>query len=247
MFKYSSSKLDVTFVPVHRDNYAYILHTECGTVGVVDPGEATPVIKALADMGLGPDYIFVTHHHWDHADGVAELKAHYPSCKVVAPETEENKIAVVDVPVKNNEVLNFGGQHVRAIATPGHTLGSICYYFGEGQAVFTGDTLFSLSCGRLFEGTVEQMFTSFEKLKALPDETLVYCGHEYTRSCAGFCLRLDPENEDLKERIAQVKDLRAKGLPSLPSTIGIEKKTNVFMMAKSARDFAALRQRKNRS
>ncbi|MCK5384103.1 MAG: hydroxyacylglutathione hydrolase [Alphaproteobacteria bacterium] len=245
MITYSSSDMDVTFVPVHQDNYAFILRTKCGVVGVVDPGEATPVIRALKKMELEPDYIFVTHHHWDHADGVAELKTHYLSCKVVAPDAEKHKIAAVDIPLKDGGVLEFGSQHVRTIATPGHTLGSLCYYFEEGNTVFTGDTLFSLSCGHLFEGTVEQMFSSFEKLKALPDETLVYCGHEYTRSCAGFCLRVDPENEDLKERIAQVKDLRDKGFPSLPSTIGMEKKTNVFFMAKNVGEFAALLRKKN--
>ena len=242
---YSCSELDVTFVPVHRDNYAYILHSSSGMVGVVDPGESVPVIRALATMELEPDYVFVTHHHWDHADGVAEMKAHFPSCQVVAPEAEKNKIAVVDIPLKDNDVLKFGAQKMRAIATPGHTLGHLCYYFEEGQTVFTGDTLFSMSCGRLFEGTVEQMFASFKKLKALPDETLVFCAHEYTRSSAGFCLRINPENAHLKKRIDQVKELRSRGLPSLPSTIGMEKNTNVFMMAKNVKEFATLRRKKD--
>ncbi len=240
----AASLLKVSFVPVYRDNYAYILQTKCGAIGVVDPGEAEPVIHTLDDMGLVPDYIFVTHYHWDHADGVAELKSYYPSAKVIAPDIEKQKIDIVDVPVRHNQILAFGKQRVRVIATPGHTLGSTCYYFEEGKAVFTGDTLFSLSCGGLFEGTPEQMYSSFEKLKALPDETLLYCGHEYTRASAGFCLRVDPNNSDLKARIEQVKDLCNKGLPTLPSTIGMEKKTNVFMRLNSAKEYRELRQRK---
>jgi hydroxyacylglutathione hydrolase len=240
----SSSNLKVTFVPVYRDNYAYILSTDSGAVGVVDPGEAQPVISALENMGLEPDAIFVTHYHWDHADGVAELKAYYPSSKVIAPDIEKHKIDFVDIPLKNNDTYMFGGQRVRAISTPGHTLGSMCYYFENGSTVFTGDTLFSLSCGGLFEGTPEQMYSSFEKLKALPDETLVYCGHEYTRASAGFCLRVDPNNKALQERIAQVKKLSAIGAPTLPSTIGLEKKTNAFLRVNSAKEYTALRHKK---
>ncbi len=244
MTESSSSNLDVTFVPVYRDNYAYILRSDDGAVGVVDPGEAQPVISALENMGVEPDTIFVTHYHWDHADGVAELKAQYPSSKVVAPNIEKQKIDAVDVPLKDKDIHMFGRQRVRALSTPGHTLGSMCYYFEEGKTVFTGDTLFSLSCGGLFEGTPKQMFSSFKKLKALPDETLLYCGHEYTRASAGFCLRVDPNNEVLKQRIAQVKKLRARGAPTLPSTIGLEKKTNAFLRANSAKEYMALRHRK---
>lgn len=238
----TQSHFDVSFVPVYRDNYAYILRSG-DTVGIVDPGEAQPVISALEQMGLEPDTIFVTHYHWDHADGVAELKARYPSAQVVAPDIEKQKIDVVDTPLKNNALYMFGNQRVRALSTPGHTLGSMCFYF-EGKAVFTGDTLFSLSCGGLFEGTPEQMYSSFEKLKALPDETLVYCGHEYTRASSGFCLRVDPDNKDLHERIAQVKKLRARGEPTLPSTIGLEKKTNPFLRVNSIKEYMALRHRK---
>jgi len=240
----SSSKLNVTLVPVYRDNYAFIVRTNCGAVGVIDPGEALPVVSALKNLKLDLDTIFITHHHWDHTDGIAELKAHYPSCKVIAPDAEKHQILAVDTPLKDNDVFKFGSQRVRVITTPGHTLGSVCYYFEDGKAVFTGDTLFSLSCGGLFEGTPKQMFTSFKKLKSLPDETLVYCGHEYTRASAGFCLRIDPNNKDLKKRIAQVKTLRKKGLPTLPSTIGLEKKTNVFLRINSAKEYTALRRRK---
>lgn len=244
MITHSTNNIDVTFVPVYRDNYAYILKSNCGAVGVVDPGEAAPLVNALEKMDLNPDFIFVTHHHWDHANGVAELKAHFPLSKVVASHIEKNKIDCVDIALRDNDTIDFGQEKIRGIITPGHTNGSICYYFQKSSSVFTGDTLFSLSCGGLFEGTAAQMFRSFEKLKALPGETLVFCGHEYTRACAGFCLRMQPKNKDLIKRIEEVKDLRAKNMPSLPSTIDKEKKTNVFMMAKTAKEFADLGRKK---
>lgn len=238
--------IDVTLVPVFQDNYAFIIVCkDSGSVGILDPGEAAPIIRVLDSKGLTPDYIFVTHHHWDHVDGLELLKAHYPKCKVVAPDREKNKIAFAEIPLKNNAVLKFGKERVHAIETPGHTLGSMCYYFETSRSVFTGDTLFSLGCGRIFEGTSPQMFKSFQKLKALPSKTLVYPGHEYTRANAGFCLRIEPNNKDLKAYIKKVKALREKKLPTLPSTIEIEEKTNVFMRAKNAKAFALLRQKKN--
>ena len=151
----------------------------------------------------------------------------------------------MNIALKDSETFNIGKEEIRAITTPGHTLGSTCYYFPKAGTVFTGDTLFSLGCGRIFEGTPTQMFDSFEKLKSLPDDTKVYCGHEYTRGNAGFCLSVDPNNKDLRERIVQVKALRSEGKPTLPSTIGLEKKTNVFMRTNSPEEFASLRHKKD--
>lgn len=236
--------IDIQIVPVLEDNYSYILRSPCGAVAVVDPGAEEPVIRALEDRGLGLDYILNTHHHWDHVNGNLMLKNRY-GAQIVAPLRELGKIKNVDITLNDGDFFTLGEERARIIETAGHTLGGICYYFVESSAIFTGDTLFSLGCGRLFEGSAHDMFQSFEKLKALPDDTNVYCGHEYTMSNAAFCIAEEPENEALKARIEHVKALHDAGKPSIPSLIGLEKQTNVFMKAQSAEEFAALRQRKD--
>ncbi|MFP4097560.1 MAG: hydroxyacylglutathione hydrolase [Alphaproteobacteria bacterium] len=245
-FSSDQDTLDVHFVPVLKDNYAFIIRSFCGAVGVIDAGESVPIIERLEEIRESPSYIFITHHHWDHTDGLEALKQRYPECQVIVPDLEKHKIAVADGTLKDQDVFSFGAQRVRALSTPGHSVGSMCYYFEDSGVVFTGDTLFSLGCGRVFEGTPEQMYHSLQKLKALPDDTLVYCAHEYTRGAAGFCLSVDSHNQALLERIEQVKVLRENGLPSLPSTIGLEKKTNVFLRAKSAEEFARVRHKKDK-
>ncbi|MGN7438172.1 MAG: hydroxyacylglutathione hydrolase [Alcanivorax sp.] len=238
--------ITVEIIPIieTNQNYAYLIQTDCGKVAVLDPGEADPIIDILEQKNITPDYILITHHHWDHVNGIPKIKKKY-DCPVVIPKAEESKIKYGDITLNDGDVFELGEEKAHIILTPGHTAGGICYYFPDSNIVFTGDTLFSLGCGRLFEGTAEDMFTSFEKLKKLPDGTLVYCGHEYTRANAGFCLSVAPDNAALKQRIAEVKTLRAENKPTLPTTIGIEKKTNVFMQTKTAQEFGDLRRKKD--
>lgn len=235
--------LSVRIIPILKDNYAYIIQSG-DIVGVVDPGEAAPIISFLEKKGLRPDYVLNTHHHGDHVAGNDEILKRY-GAELVAPAAEASKIGGVDLALSEGDVFTFGDRTARILETPGHTLGGICYYFEQDKVLFSGDTLFSLGCGRLFEGTAEDMFTSFSKLKALPDDVLVYPGHEYTQSNAGFCLHVDPENEALHRRIREVDALRQAGQPSIPVILGNEKETNVFLKAKSAEEFAALRIQKD--
>ncbi|MGH1403469.1 MAG: hydroxyacylglutathione hydrolase [Alphaproteobacteria bacterium] len=237
-------KIDI--IPVYSDNYAYLIQTPDGTTAVIDPGEAEPVIDVLDQRGLTLNYILNTHHHWDHVDGNPALRKRY-DLQVVAPAKEVKKVGHVDIPLHDEDVFTLGDQKIHIIETPGHTIGGICFYFPASQVVFTGDSVFSMGCGRLFEGTAADMFASFQKIKSLPDDTLIYCGHEYTKGNAGFCLSQDKNNPDLKKRIEEIKQLRAQNLPTIPISLSIEKKTNIFMKAKSADEFAALRKKKDRS
>ncbi len=235
-------KIDI--IPILKDNYAYLLKSNCGKVAVIDPGEASPIINILNKLDLNLDFILNTHHHWDHTDGNEELKHKY-GAQIVAPAKEAHLINGIDITVTEGDTFTLGTEKAQIIETIGHTQGGVCFYFKDSAAIFTGDTLFSLGCGRIFEGTAQDMFNGFQKLKSLPDDTRVYCGHEYTRGNAGFCLANDRDNEDLKKRIEQVKILRSEGKPTIPTTIGMEQKTNIFMKAKSAEEFAALRIKKD--
>ncbi len=235
--------LSIQILPILNDNYAYLLRSG-DMVGVVDPGEAEPVIAALQNQGLSLDYVLNTHHHGDHVAGNRALIKHY-GAQLVAPAAEASKIGRVDVTLSEGDIFEFGNTKAHIIETPGHTLGGICFYFKEDKALLSGDTLFSLGCGRLFEGTPEDMFRSFEKLNALPDDVLVYCGHEYTQSNAAFCLHVDPDNETLQKRATEIDSLREDGQATIPISLGIEKQTNSFLKAKSADEFAALRKLKD--
>ena len=236
----------VTLIPVHKDNYCYLLKGDDGFVGVVDPGEAGPVIAALETKGLKPDVIFVTHHHWDHIDGIGGLLK-WHSCPVAGPASETARIPQMDILLDEDSDFKFGGEALHVLKTPGHTRGAICLHFPKSGLLFTGDTLFSLGCGRLFEGTPEQMWNSLQKIAALPDDTQIYCGHEYTQANAEFCLGIEPDNEALQERAGQVRVLRDQGKPTLPVSLKTEKETNVFLRAGSAVRFAELRALKDHS
>jgi hydroxyacylglutathione hydrolase len=233
--------ITVTLIPILKDNYAYLLEGG-GQVAVLDPGEAAPVIDAIQKKKGRLDYILNTHHHGDHIAGNAELKLKY-GAKIVAPG-HETRISS-DYPVREGDDFSFGGEKAEIFETPGHTRGHICFYFPKSKIVFTGDTLFLMGCGRLFEGSAEQMWGSLAKITALPDDTQIYCGHEYTQSNGKFSLTVEPKNIDLIERVAEVDVLRAAGQPTIPAALGLEKKTNVFLRAGSAARFAEIRSLKD--
>lgn len=237
--------IDVTIIPILNDNYSYLIKS-AGKTAIIDPGEAKPVIDYLEEHDLHLDYILNTHHHGDHISGNAALKDKYGAI-IAGPKSESHKIAALDQHLTEADQFIFGDESAQIIETPGHTLGHICFYFAESKILFSGDTLFSMGCGRLFEGTPEQMWDSLEKINALPDETMIYCGHEYTASNGAFCLTQEPDNHALKERMAQVKALRANNEPTVPVSLATEKETNVFLRAKNATHFAELRSLKDNS
>lgn len=232
-------------VPIFKDNYAYIIPASDHETIVIDPGEAESVIEALESMARKATHIINTHHHWDHKNGNPQLAQKY-GCEVFAPEKERDNIPHITYGFKDGETLEIGNIHLQVIETPGHTMGGCCLYDADNACVYTGDTLFIMGCGRLFEGTPRDMWNSFQKLKALPDETKVYCGHEYTLANAAFCMRVEPENKALKARYAELKELRRAKQPTVPSTIQDEKETNLFFNAPSAQDFALLRALKDK-
>ncbi|HXM71063.1 MAG TPA: hydroxyacylglutathione hydrolase, partial [Thermoanaerobaculia bacterium] len=199
-------------------------------VGVVDPSEAAPVEAALSARGWTLTHILNTHHHWDHTGGNPALKA-ATGAVVVGPKADRERIPAIDVAVDEGESYKLGQAEAQILFIPGHTRGHIAFWFPESKAVFCGDTLFAIGCGRTFEGTAAQMWNSLGKLKALPADTRVYCGHEYTQANARFALTVEPQNAALKSRARAVDAARAKGQPTIPSTIGEERATNPFFRA----------------
>ncbi|MCI4660476.1 MAG: hydroxyacylglutathione hydrolase [Neomegalonema sp.] len=227
----SAAALEVELVPILQDNYAYVItDVETGTVGVVDPGEASAIEAALRDMDLTPDWILLTHHHHDHINGAARLAESY-GAKIAGAKADAARLPKLDAALIAGEDWSFGAQIVEIIDTPGHTVGHIAYHFEGAKVLFSGDTLFAMGCGRLFEGTALQMWQSLRKLAALPPETSVYCGHEYTLSNAAFAKTIEPNNPALIDRVAEVEALRGEGLPTIPTTIGRELATNPFIRA----------------
>ncbi|KAK4421585.1 putative hydroxyacylglutathione hydrolase 2, chloroplastic [Sesamum alatum] len=228
-----SSSLQIELVPCLRDNYAYLLHdVDTGTVGVVDPSEAVPVIDALNRKNWNLNYILNTHHHYDHTGGNMDLKERY-GAKVIGSGLDKERIPGIDIVLNDGDKWMFASHEVLVMATPGHTRGHISFYFPGSKSIFTGDTLFSLSCGKLFEGTPMQMLSSLRKITSLPDDTNVYCGHEYTLSNSKFALSIEPGNEDLQSYASQVAHLRHKGLPTIPTSLGKEKLCNPFLRTSS--------------
>lgn len=221
--------LEVHMFPCLNDNYGFLVHDPAADVtAVIDTPEVAPINAALVEKGWRLTHILNTHHHFDHAGGNEALKARW-HCTVVGAANDAQRIPGIDVGVADGERLEFGSTSALVLEVPGHTRGHIAYYFEEDGIAFVGDTLFALGCGRLFEGTPSQMWTSLQKLMALPDDTVVYCAHEYTQSNAAFALSVEPGNEALLARSAQIDRLRARGLPTVPTTIGLEKATNPFL------------------
>lgn len=221
----------ISIIPCLDDNYSYLVHNEKeGIVAVVDPSESGPVERRIKDLGLGLDYILNTHHHHDHVGGNLSLKETF-GAKVVGPAADRARIPGLDVALAGGDVWSDLGEDVCVFDTPGHTVGHAVFYMPESSALFAGDTLFSLGCGRLFEGTPHEMLKSLQLICELPPETLVYCGHEYTESNVRFAVHVDPDNMDLKRRVEQVREQRAAGQPTVPTTLETEMKTNPFLRA----------------
>lgn len=236
--------IKVTILPILEDNYAYLIQEENGKTAIIDAGEALPVIDYLEKHHIKLDYIFSTHHHWDHVNGNQELSQKY-SAPIYVPENDARKIKHFDYILKDNEIFSFGSEEITIIKTSGHTLGGVCLWLKKSKILFTGDTLFSLGCGRLFEGTAKDLFLSFQKIASLPEDTLIYCGHEYTLMNGSFCASITPDNEALFNRIENSKKLRQQNKPTIPIDLKTEKETNVFFKAKTPEEFLYLRELRN--
>lgn len=227
------------------DNFVFaILDPSQKEVFLVDPSVGVPVLKTCLAREWRVGAILNTHHHWDHVGGNGEIQS-ASQCPVIGYEGDRGRIPGMTHPVKEGEVFSVGPFRARALFIPGHTLGHIAYYFEKPGALFCGDTLFSLGCGRLFEGTAEQMFHSLRQLAALPPETKVYCGHEYTLANARFALSLDPQSSSQKENYATLEKKLLEEGATVPSTIGYELEWNPFLRCKTPWEFAELRKRKD--
>ncbi len=228
-------------IPMLSDNYSWLLtDSVSGKIGIVDPAEAEPAIAAIEAAGGKLDTIFITHHHGDHIGGVAALVERYHPV-VVGNAADAHRLPKLDVAVQEGDLVEFGAVKARVIDTPGHTVGHIAYYFADGGILLPGDTLFSLGCGRLFEGSAADMFASMAKFADLPDATLVCAGHEYTQSNAKFALSVDGGNADLVKRAEEISALRAAGKATLPVSLGTERATNPFLRAPNAEALGRLR------
>jgi hydroxyacylglutathione hydrolase len=233
-------------VPILSDNYAWLLTEDSsGAVAIVDPADADACIAAIEQAGRRLDLILLTHHHADHVAGTDAVRARF-GCEVVGAAADAYRLPRLDRAVREGDTVPFGAARADVIETPGHTVGHISFYFADGGILICGDTLFSLGCGRLLEGTAADMFASLRKLAALPASTLVCCGHEYTQSNARFALSADPGNAALQARAADVAAARAAGRPTVPATLGGELAANPFMRAQDASALGELRARKDR-
>ena len=253
--------LGIELVPMRNDNYAFLVHEpEQGVTAAIDSADAAPMLARLQARGLKLDWVLTTHKHADHVGGNLELKR-ATGCRIAGPRAEAAAVPGIDVELGEGDRFALGGEEARVYDTPGHTSGHICYWFAGAKALFCGDLLFVMGCGRVFEASHAVMWSSLSKLAAMPDDTRVYCGHEYTLANARFALTIEPDNAALVARAAEMERLRAEGRPTVPSTLGEERATNPFLRvrepgirrhlgmegASDAEVFAEIRTRKDRA
>lgn len=237
--------LEIVRIPVLSDNYVWLVHErKSGETMVVDPAVAPPVLERAEVLGWKITQIWNTHWHPDHTGGNAEIKE-ATGCVITGPAAEFARIPTLDIQVKGGDVVRLGEVEAQVIDVPAHTAGHIAFHFAADQAAFVGDTLFAMGCGRLFEGTAEQMYSNMRKLEALGDDTAIYCAHEYTLGNGRFALTVEPDNEALVERMAKVTAMRESGEPTVPTSIALERATNPFMRASSVEELAARRAAKD--
>lgn len=240
-----SGRLEIVRVPVLNDNYVWLVHErESGETVVVDPAVAAPVLDAAAARGWRIGQIWNTHWHPDHTGGNAEIKA-ATGAVITGPRAEVARIPTLDVQVGEGDRVRLGALEAEVLEVPAHTAGHIAYLLAAEGAIFVGDTLFAMGCGRLFEGDAAQMFANMTRLAALPDETQVYCAHEYTLSNGRYAIVAEPDNAAIASRLAAVETARARGEATVPTTIALERATNPFMRARSVEELAARRAAKD--
>ena len=221
--------LEVNIILCLQDNYSYVIHdTTTGIVGVIDPSEFIPIDNFIKKKFNKIDFILNTHHHFDHTGGNLELKKKYSS-EIIGSAEDEKRIPGIDIKLLNNDIFKFGNVNFDIILVPGHTHGHICFHSKKEKIIFTGDTLFSLGCGRVFEGTYLQMLDSLSRIKKLPQNTNIYCGHEYTKKNLEFCIKFEPDNVFLKDKKNWITSKLSKKEPTIPTTIKEELNTNIFL------------------
>jgi len=237
--------MKIQIIPCLHDNYSYLVIDEKNNIAcAIDPSEAKPIIKYLEKKNINLKYILNTHHHYDHVGGNQELKKKY-NARVIGYRGDKDRIPEIDTLVDDQEIWKQESFEAKIIHIPGHTLGHVCFYFFNEEAAFTGDTLFSLGCGKIFEGSYAQMFNSLMKIKALPLKTKIYCGHEYTKQNAKFCITHDKNNENLKNKIKIIDKKLENNLPTIPSTIKEELDCNIFLRSNKVETFSKLRDLKD--
>ena len=237
--------MKIQIIKCLQDNYSYLIIDETNlNACVVDPSESKPIIDFVESNNINLKYILNTHHHFDHVGGNIELKKKY-NLSVVGFKNDKDRIPEIDILVDDQNIWKKGNFQAKIYHIPGHTSGHIAFHFFREKKIFTGDTLFSLGCGRIFEGTYEQMFNSLKKIKKLPKDTEIYCGHEYTLQNSNFCKVYDSDNLQLKKKIAKIKEKLKNKLPTVPTILDDEIRCNIFLKAKDLQTFSKLRDLKD--
>ena len=237
--------MEIEIIPCLNDNYSYLIFNKIKKNGcVIDPSEAKPIIEIIEKNKINLKYILNTHHHYDHVGGNKELKEKYNS-KIVGFKEDKNRIPEIDIMVEDNQIWKNENFEAKIYHIPGHTSGHIAFHFFKEKKIFTGDTLFSLGCGRIFEGTYQEMFESLNKIKKLSKDTEIYCGHEYTIQNSNFCITHDKENLQLKNKIIEIRKKLENGKTSMPTLLGEEMECNIFLKAENIESFSKLRELKD--